>query len=139
MRRHAVFVTAIAGALYEAGGEARCLASNPQRVEAFILAVREGWSALDRRGVASAPLALRSIICWVPLRYAVGYWQRLLGSLRGEFYFARHAQHAPAEMAALAADVRELLDGTPVPCLHRLYAAIDRAGSKSNIGNADLD
>jgi hypothetical protein len=39
----------------------------------------------DRRGVKSAPLALRTIFCWAPLPYAVGYWRRLLGSARGEF------------------------------------------------------
>ena len=73
LRRHAVFVTAIAGALYEAGGDARRLAANAEGVGTFILAVREGWSALDRRGVKSAPLALRTIFCWAPLPYAVGY------------------------------------------------------------------
>jgi 2-dehydropantoate 2-reductase len=52
LRRHAVFVT-IAGALYEAGGDARRLAANAEGGGTFILAVREGWSALDRRGVKS--------------------------------------------------------------------------------------
>jgi 2-dehydropantoate 2-reductase len=132
LRRHAVFVTAIAGALYEAGGDARRLAVNAEGVATFILAVREGWSALDRRGVNSAPLALRAIFCWAPLPYAVAYWRRLLGSARGEFYFARHARHAPKEMATLAADVRELLDLVPVPRLDRLYSAINQAVQNSH-------
>lgn len=127
LRRHAVFVTAIAGALYESGGDASTLAADRERVSTFILAVREGWSALDRRGVGAAPLALRTIFCWLPLPYAAAYWRRLLGSARGEFYFARHVRHAPAEMAALASDVRELLDEGPAPHLARLYAAIDAA------------
>ena len=127
LRRHAVFVTAIAGALYESGGKASSLAADRERVSTFILAVREGWSALDRRGVRAAPLALRTIFCWLPLRYAVAYWRRLLGSARGEFYFARHVRHAPAEMAALTSDVREFLDEVPAPHLARLYAAIDAA------------
>ncbi len=127
LRRHAVFVTAIAGALYESGGRASALAADRERVSAFILAVREGWSALDRRGVEAAPLALRTVFCWLPLPSAVAYWRRLLGSARGEFYFARHVRHAPAEMAALASDVRELLDAVPTPHLARLYAAIDLA------------
>src|SRR6202042_3715612 len=55
LRRHAVFVTAVAGALYEAGGDAGRLAATRESVR--ILAVREGWSALDRRGVKLAPLA----------------------------------------------------------------------------------
>jgi len=134
LRRHAVFVTAVAGALYEAGGDARRLAASRESVGTLIGAVREGWSALDRRGVEPAPFALRSIFCWVPRPFAIAYWQRLLGSVRGELYFARHVRHAPLEMAALAADVRELLDDVPAPCLEKLYAAIDRAAhSHSNV------
>jgi ketopantoate reductase len=125
LRRHAVFVTAVAGALYEMGGDARRLAASSEGVRTFIEAVREGWSALDRRHIKLAPVALRTILCWVPLPLAAVYWQRLFGSARGEFYFARHARHAPAEMAALVADVRELLDDVPTPHLDRLYAAID--------------
>ena len=126
LRRHAVFVTAIAGAIYQAGGYAKSLAEKPECVRTFILAVREGWAALDRNGVKSAPLALRAILSWVPLPFAVGYWRRLLRSDRGELYFARHARHAPAEMAALAADVRAMLDEVPVPCLEKLYSAISK-------------
>jgi 2-dehydropantoate 2-reductase len=128
LRRHAVFVTAVVGAIYEAGGEARQLAANRERIRTFILAVREGWAVLDRRGVGPAPLALRTILCWVPVPLAIGYWRRLLAA-RGELYFALHARHAPAEMAALAADIRELLDKVPTPCLDRLYTAINRASA----------
>ena len=128
LRRHAVFITAIAGAVYEAGGDARRLAANPEGVATFIEAVREGWSALDRRGVEPAPLALRTILCWVPLPFAVAYWQRLLRSARGELYFAAHVRRAPAEMAALSIDIRGLLDDMPTPRLDRLYTAIKAAG-----------
>ena len=100
----------------ESGGDAQKFAANREMVRTFILAVREGWSALDRRGVKPAPFALRAIFCWVPMLFAIKYWQRLFGS-RGELYFAGHVRHAPAEMAALAADVRELLDTEPTPCL----------------------
>jgi 2-dehydropantoate 2-reductase len=127
LRRHAVFVTAIAGALYEAGSDAQRLAASVEGIGTFIGAVREGWSAMDKRGVKPAPLALRTSFCWVPQPFAIAYWQRLIGSVRGEFYFARHARHAPKEMAMLAADVRELLDAVPTPRLDRLYAAINRA------------
>jgi len=50
-------------------------------VDTFILAVREGWSALDRRGIGPPPLALRAIFCWVPLPLHVVYWRHLFGSL----------------------------------------------------------
>ena len=71
LRRHAVFVTAVCGALYQVDCDAVRLAANPLLVLCFVLAVREGWTALDRLGVAPAPLALRTIFCWVPLPMAV--------------------------------------------------------------------
>jgi len=134
LRRHAVFVTAVCGALYLASGSAARLVADWKGVERLILAVREGWSALDELGVRPAPFALRTIFCWVPLRFAIGYWQRFLGSSRGELYFAAHARHAPAEMAALATDIRRLLNDAPMPCLGSLYAAIDEAVLDSQRG-----
>ena len=127
LRRHAVFVTAVSGALYEVGSDARALAHDSVRVRRFILGIREAWAAMDRRAVGPAPFALRAIFTWAPLPVAVRYWQRLLGSPRGEYYFARHSRHAAVEMAALASDVRELLHGEPAPHLFGLYAAIERS------------
>jgi 2-dehydropantoate 2-reductase len=129
LSRHAAFVTAISGALYEVGGDAHALARDNVRVRHFILGIREAWAAMDHRAVGPAPLALRAIFTWAPLPVAVRYWQRLLGSPRGEYYFARHARHAAMEMAALALDVREFLHGESAPHLLRLYAAIDRVAS----------
>lgn len=119
----------MSGALYEVGGEARALAEDSARVRNCIIAIREGWGIMDRRAIGSAPLALRAIFQWIPLPFAIGYWQRLLGSPRGEYYFARHTRHAANEMAELARDVRELLQGETAPQLLRLYAAIDRAAA----------
>jgi len=125
LQRHAVFITAIAGALYENDCDARRLAQNAESVRRFILAVREGWAVQDRNGVGAAPLALRAIMCWVPLRLSAMYWSRLLGSSRGDLFFARHARHAPAEMASLADDVRSFLSGHQAPGLQRLLVSID--------------
>jgi hypothetical protein len=100
-------------------------------VRTFILGVRQGWDALDRLSVAASPLALRAIFRWVPLPFAAMYWRRLLGSPRGESYFARHTSHAAKEIAALADDIRALVPDEPMPCLRRLYAAIDIAASNS--------
>lgn len=132
LRRHAVFVTAVAGALYAANGDARQLASKRHDIRNFILAVREGWAALDRLGVAPATLALRAIFRWVPLPFATMYWQRLIASPRGEHYFARHTRHAAREMAALADDIRALAPEEPMPRLRLLYAAIDVAARKDH-------
>jgi hypothetical protein len=124
-QRHAVFITAIAGALYESYCDARLLAQNSEAVRRLIVGVREGWAAQDRKGVGAAPLALRTIMCWVPLRVSAIYWSRLLASPRGDLYFARHARHAPGEMASLADDVRSSLCENEAPELKRLIAVID--------------
>jgi len=124
LQRHAVFLAAIAGALYQNDCHASRLAQNPEAVRRFIVAVREGWAALDRQRVKPAPFALRAIMCWVPLWIAARYWGNLLASPRGNLYFARHTRHAAAEMAALAADVRSFLRDGEAPTLNGLLAAI---------------
>lgn len=124
LRRHAVFVTAACGALYEALGDARRLASDRALVRAFVDAVREVWSALDRIGVEPAPIGLRAIFGWVPLPLAVRYWAQLFASPKGEYYFALHARHASHEMAALATEVLELVPAASMPHWRRLEAAI---------------
>jgi 2-dehydropantoate 2-reductase len=125
LRRHAVLITAVSGVLYEVGGDARRLAADSTRIRRMITAIREAWSAMDRLGVAQAPLALRAIFQWVPLPFAVSYWCRSLASPSGEYYFASHARRASTEMAALAADVRELIIDEPIPELRQLFAIID--------------
>ena len=124
LMRHTVFITAMAGALYENGCDAGRLARDRDTVHCFIRAVREGWAALDDRAVVAAPIGLRTILCWVPLPLSAMYWSRLLTS-RGDLYFARHTRHAPAEMASLAEDVRTFLGERQAPALHRLLLAID--------------
>jgi 2-dehydropantoate 2-reductase len=131
LRRHAVFVTAVVGALYEAGVDTRRLSKDGSLVRVFIRAVREGWAALDGLGVAPPSIALRAIFRWVPPPFAVRYWQRLFASPRGEYYFARHARHAAKEVAALASDVRALVPETAMPNWQRLSIAIDSAAANT--------
>jgi 2-dehydropantoate 2-reductase len=125
LMRHAIFITAIAGALYENACDASRLAKNPAMVRRFILAVRQGWAAQDRRRVGPAPFALRAIMCWVSLRFSARYWCRLLASPHGDIYFARHVRHAPIEMAYLAQDVRNFFGESEAPELQSLLASID--------------
>jgi 2-dehydropantoate 2-reductase len=125
LRRHAVFIAAIAGALYENGCDAHRLGQNHEAVRRFILAVREGWAALDRLRSGPAPLALRIIVSCVPLWFSVRYWSRLFKSPRGDLYFARHTRHAPVEMVALAADVRGFIRPGEALELDRLLGSID--------------
>jgi 2-dehydropantoate 2-reductase len=127
LKRHAVFVTAIAGALYLKQGDTGMLSTDKPLVRSLVLAVREGWSALDRQGVAPSSLLLRAIFCWVSVPLAVYYWSSLFASPRGDYYFARHVRQSAAEMAALAADVHPLIADCRAIHLRRLYGAIDVA------------
>jgi len=129
LRRHAVFVTALSGALYEVAGDPLRLSSDSAGVRAFILAIREGWEAMDWHAIGSVPLALCAILERRPFPIAAAYWKRLLASPRGEYYFARHARRAATEMSALAGDVLVLLCDDAVPRLRRLYASIDRVAA----------
>ena len=129
LQRHAVFVTAVSGALYAVGGDAKRLSSDKGQVRNLIIAIRQAWAAMDRHGIAPAPMALRVIFQWAPLQFAIYYWRRLLGSPKGDYYFARHSRHAAKEMAALASDVRTLLVDDAMPQLQQLYAAIDAAAA----------
>jgi len=133
LQRHAVFIAAIAGALYENGCDARRLAQNGETVRRFVVAVREGWLAQDREGVGPAPLALRTMMCWVPLPLSARYWSRFLGSPQGDLYFARHVRHAPAEMASLADDLRSFLREPDTRELQTLLASIDSWQRKSGV------
>ena len=94
LQRHAVFITAMGGALYENDCDALRLAQNLEGIRRFVVAVREGWTAQGSKGVRPAPFALRAILCWVPLRFSARYWSRLLAS-HGKIYFARHTRYAP--------------------------------------------
>jgi ketopantoate reductase len=123
LRRHAVFITAISGALCAADRDAGKLAHNRDAVKVFILAVREGWRELDRKQIGSAPIPLRAIFEWSPLFIATAYWSRLLAS-RGDDYFARHVRRAAPEMQALGADVLSLIGRAAIPNLRHLYKAI---------------
>ena len=126
LMRHAVFVTAMAGALATSAFDADRLARDPVRVRQFITAVREGWHALDRLHVHPPPLALRAILTWVPKALAAPYWQRLMRT-RGDMYFARHTRHARAEMATLGADVLRLIRDVEAPHFRALLRALDDA------------
>jgi 2-dehydropantoate 2-reductase len=126
LKRHAVFITSIAGALYEKDCNATLLAQDCEAVRRFILAVREGWLELDRSKVASGSWVLKFIVCQAPLWFSIRYWSKLLASARGELYFAAHARHAPAEMLALALDVKTFTHTGESPELAWLLNAIER-------------
>jgi 2-dehydropantoate 2-reductase len=125
LQRHAVMITAICCAILTEGGSARRVAENKTLMRQLVLAIREGWQALDRAGVAPAPLPLRAIFQWVPLPVATHYWSRLLISDRGELYFAQHARRSVDEARTLIDDIEQLIpDLGQIPRLRGLYSVL---------------
>ena len=126
LRRHAVMVGALTGALWCYGCDAASLVRSSDGIRDFVLAVREGYRSLDAVAVAPASLALRAIFVWVPLPLSVAYWRRYLSGPRGEILFAAHARHAAGEMAQVADEVLVLMRASRIvtPVFDRLRAAI---------------
>ena len=127
LKTHAVFVTAVSGALYLAEGDNQRLAQMVGGVPLFARGVREGFRALDALGLPPPPANLRAIFGWLPSWVTVAYWRRLFASPRGDYYFARHVRTAWDEAQALADEVRVLLRASarPTPALDQLCSAID--------------
>ncbi len=128
LKTHAVFVTAVAGAIYAAGGSCAALVSQPGGVVRLVRAVRQGFRALRARGVPIEPRKLAVLFLWLPLSVPVAYWRRYLARPAAELIFARHARAAPAEMRELVRQVRALIPGveTSAPDLDEVWAAVDR-------------
>jgi 2-dehydropantoate 2-reductase len=108
---HAVFVTAVVGALYLSNSNTRTLAADRRALRRFVQGVRQGFRALAANGGGTPPINLRAIFEWVPERIAVWYWQQYLSHPLAEFAFGGHARAAPFEMAALAREVGMLVHG----------------------------
>jgi 2-dehydropantoate 2-reductase len=127
LKTHAMFVTAVCGALYCAGADNRQLAQSTETLALFADGVREGLRLVRTLGLSPAPLNLRAIFLWVPKAITIAYWRRLFGSMRRQYYFAEHAQVAWLEMKALSNEVRAVLSVSAAnePAFDRLCSAID--------------
>ena len=123
---HAFFVTAVSGAIYLAEGDCMRLSRSPGTLRLMIAGVREGFRAAQALGKPIHPLPLRVLFTCLPSPLVVLYWRRFFSDRMADYVFARHARHATAEMRALAAECRLLLDRSRVeaPALDQLYRAI---------------
>jgi 2-dehydropantoate 2-reductase len=106
---HGIFVGSIAAALYRCHGSAAELAADRPTLTLMCRSIEEGFTALDRRGIAGLPRNLRILHQPVLRPFAVRYWARTMRSPMGELCFAAHSRHAEPEMRALAADAIERL------------------------------
>lgn len=119
---HAAFVVPIAFALYRVNTDAARLAADRDTLRLMVRATRQAFQALRSTGNAEIPANLRTLYLGLPSVFAVGYWQRVLASPRGELWFAAHTRGAPEEMWALAEDLQAAVrqTGRPAPDLTKL-------------------
>jgi 2-dehydropantoate 2-reductase len=121
---HVAFVVPIAFALYRADTDAARLARDPVSLRLMVRATSQAFRALRAAHVAEIPTNLAILYLWMPPRFAVGYWQRILASPRGELWFAGHARGAAQEMTLLRDELLGAVHGTgrPAPELDSLLA-----------------
>jgi hypothetical protein len=130
---HAVFVTAIAGAIYRADGSAAALAERREDGRTLVRGVRQGFNALSEAGVVIEPRKLASLFA-LPAIIPESYRRRYLARPAAELIFAEHARAAPDEMSALVGQLREIVATEPSSHteLEALWAAVGTAASRKH-------
>ena len=126
LKTHAVFVTCIAGAIYQAGGRAAEVARAPGRVNVLVRGVREGFDALATAGVSIVPPKL-ALLFRLPSFAPALYWRNFLSRPAAELMFAAHARRAPEEMWTLVTELRSIISWEPLssPALTELWRAVE--------------
>jgi 2-dehydropantoate 2-reductase len=131
LKTHAVFVTAIAGAIYQAGGSAVELARQPDIVRRMVRGIQQGFHGLAAQGIVIEPRKLAFLFA-LPSPLPELYWRRYLADPAAELLFAEHARAATGEMSALVKELRPLLP----PNLQKrselevLWGAVTKASSQ---------
>jgi 2-dehydropantoate 2-reductase len=121
---HAAFVVPMAFALYRVDTDAGRLARDPETLRLMVRATRQAFQAVRALGIAEVPTNLTVLYLWMPERFAVQYWRRVLASPRGELWFAAHSRAAVQEMTALAGQVQASVrrSGRAAPDLDKLLS-----------------
>ena len=127
LKVHAIFITAIGGAIYLAGGDCGRLSKDEATLKLMTKGIWEGFKALRALGVRITPFRLKVLFLWCPEAFAVHYWRKFFAARKADYVFGRHARATSIEMREIAADCRQLLDKSSVqiPALRKLYQAID--------------
>jgi 2-dehydropantoate 2-reductase len=127
LKAHAFFVTAVCGAIYQAGGDCRRLSLDTAALELLVAGVSEGFGAVRATGLPVTPFALKVLFTWLPRPFAVRYWRRFFASNTAEYVFGAHARAAAGEMLAVARDCRALVQTAGVGAVswQRLMKSIE--------------
>lgn len=112
---HAVFIAGVGAAIVSAGSS-EAVGDDRERTTRMVLSVRDGFRALERRGISVTPTPLRIIFTRVPRPIAVRYWRKQLRGALGRLALAPHVLSTrDTEFALLAQQARELT--APAPAL----------------------
>lgn len=127
LKTHAVFVSCVSAALAMVGGDSVRLAHTRTSVVMMVKAIREGFAALQALGMSIAPFNLKVLCTWMPVWFAVGYWQYAFRTAVGTLAMAPHANAARDEMSQVATDMAALLraSSVPTPTLDHLLTFLD--------------
>ena len=119
LKTHAVFVTCIAGAIYQVGGRAADVARTRGQVNLLVRGVREGFDALAAAGVSIVPLKL-ALLFRLPSFVPALYWRNFLSRPAAELMFAAH-------MWTLVTELRSTISWEPLssPALTDLWRAVE--------------
>lgn len=127
LKVHAFFVTAVCGAIYQAGGDCRRLSADTATLRLLVAGVAEGFAAVRATGLPVTPFALKVLFTWLPRPFAVRYWRRFFSTRTAEYVFGAHARGAAREMHDVAQDCRLLVRtaGVEAASWLRLHEAIE--------------
>ena len=127
LKTHAFFVTAVCGAIYQAGGDCRRLSLDDATLELLVAGVSEGFSVVRATGLPVTPFALKVLFTWLPRSFAVGYWRRFFSTSTADYIFGAHARAAAGEMLEVARDCRALVQtaGADAVSWQRLMTSIE--------------
>jgi 2-dehydropantoate 2-reductase len=127
LKTHAVFISCISAALAMTNGDSVLLGHTRKNVILLVKAIREGFIALRSQGIPISPFNLKVIFLWMPLWFAVLYWQYALRTTVGTLAIAPHAAAARDEMRQVANDimVQIKISSVPTPNLNSLLTFLD--------------
>ncbi len=115
LKTHAVFVSCISAALAREGGDSVQLSRRRKSVLMMVKAIREGFIALQAKGISISPFNLKLIFIWMPTWFAVLYWQYALRATIGTLAMAPHANAAQDEMRQVAKEILAQLQASSLP------------------------
>ena len=127
LKTHAIFVSCVSAALATTEGDSIRLGHTRKSVVMMVKAIREGFKALQAQGTHISPFNLKVIFLWMPVWFAVLYWQYALRTTLGTLGMAPHARVAHDEMRQVGKDILAQLQtsSVPIPTLSHLLTFLD--------------